>query len=675
MKNSFLLTLFAAFMCSTSLFAQKYDFGKVSVAELEQTAHPVEPDANAAILFREEKTMFKQTESTGFYIETEVFERIKIYNKDGFDYATKMIRVYQTNTSNDEEVLGLKAQIFSLVDGKVEKEKLKNSSVFEEKVSDYTEITKFTMPNVKPGDVIDIKYTLKSPFYYNIDEYQLQDRIPVDRYKMSFAAPEYFSYQMHQKGFIDFKVATRKNDRSMNYSYIDNQGTGRMGGEVRSGGTIHTTVNFVETIYSIDKTGIPSMKREPLSGNINNYIAGLKLELSSTNFPNSGANFYTTSWDDVCKNIYESSGFGGELQKTGFLKNEVSKIIGNASSNEEKMIAAFEYVKKNTTWDEYYGYYVREGIRAAYKNGKGNAADINLLLVAVLREAGINANPILVSTISNGISTFPTRDGFNFVVCGVEVANNVVLLDATRDSAPNILNPQLLNWQGRLIRNDGSSTWVPLVPSKPAVTNSMLMYTINDDHSISGKMQKRYTGHKAAGFRDNYKGLTEDATRKQMEEDLGDTELDEIAIKFMDDVYKPAQYSTNFENTSAVEEIGDKLYLSPLLFLASDENIFKAETRNLPIYFGYPVQSRSIATITLPEGYKVETMPESINVSLDETKGAYKYVISEKGGKIQLSVDSTINQPVFSNADYGNLKRFFEMIVKKETEKVVLTKI
>ncbi len=674
MRLSYLSILFIALISSSTLLAQDYNFGKVSVEELKQTAHPVEPEANAAILFKEEVAKFKQSESTGWYIETDVFERIKIYNKDGFDYATKMISLHQGNGSNDEDIFGLKAQIFTLVGGKAEKVKLKNSDVFEEEISDYRKEIKFTMPNVKPGDVIDIKYTHKSPYLSNVEEFKLQQRIPVDHYKMSFAAPEYFKYQAHQKGFLNYKVNNGVNSREMNYSYLQDQGTGGVGGRVLSGGTISTQITFVENIYSVDKTGIPSMKNEPLSGNMDNYIAGLKLELSSTNFPNSGTDFYTSSWDDVCKTIYESSGFGGELQNTGFLKNEISSIIGDASSNKEKMIAAFEYVKKNTTWDEYYGYYTREGIKETFKKGKGNAGDINLLLVAILREAGINANPILVSTINNGISVFPTRDGFNFVVCGVEETNNVVLLDATMDTAPDILDGKLLNWQGRLIRKDGSSNWIPLVPKKPSVRNSIIMYTINDDQTITGKMQKRYAGHSAAYFRANYKGLTSEATRKQMEENIGDTELDEIEIKLMDDVYKPVQYSCVFENSSAVEEIGGKLYVSPLLFLATDENIFKADTRDLPIYFGYPQQERTLATITIPEGYKVETLPESISLLLDETKGAYKFVISEAGNKIQLSVDSSIAQPVFSNADYPNLKKFFEMVVKKETEKIVLVK-
>lgn len=676
MTVRFSIVLSSVFLFCGNIIAQNYSFGKVSKAEIEQTAHPIEPEANAAIIYREVKARFEQSESKGFYIVTDVFERVKIYNKDGFDYATKAIKLYQGKSNDDDDLQGLKASIFSIEDGKIEKEKLKNSAVFEEKMSEYVEMKKFTMPNVKAGDVIDIKYTLRSSFISNIDEYKLQERIPVDNYSFSFAAPEFFMYKTHQKGFMPFKVNRVTKNRSMRYSYIpESNPSGLSGASVSNGRTVQDEITFKESVYSINKTGIPSIKNEPLSGNLNNYIAGLKLELSFTNFPNSNVEYYSNTWDDVCKTIYKSPSFGGELDKTNFLKSEMPAIIGDATSQGEKIKAAFEYVKDNTTWDKYNGIYAREGIKETFKKSKGNTGDINLLLVAILRESGVNANPVLVSTVSHGVPIFPTRDGFNYVICGVEIENSVILLDATSDNPPNILDAKLLNWQGRLIRKDGSSNWIPLVPTKPAVSNAMLVCDLNEEQIVTGKIQKRLTGHFAVNFRDVYEGLSNDATRKKLEKFTGDSELSDVETKYMNNVYKPVQYKGDFENSALVEEIGGKLYMSPLLFLATTENIFKADTRDLPIYFGYPTQDKALVTITIPEGYAVASMPESINISLSEGRGAYRFTISEAGGKIQLSVDNSINQPIFLNTDYEDLKKYFELIVKKENEKIVLTKV
>jgi hypothetical protein len=56
----------------------------------------------------------------------------------------------------------------------------------------------------------------------------------------------------------------------------------------------------------------------------------------------------------------------------------------------------------------------------AYKDKTGNVAEINLMLTAMLRYAGLNANPVLVSTRSNGIAMFPNRTAFNYVIAAVE---------------------------------------------------------------------------------------------------------------------------------------------------------------------------------------------------------------------------------------------------------------
>ena len=62
-------------------------------------------------------------------------------------------------------------------------------------------------------------------------------------------------------------------------------------------------------------TNVPAFKSEPFSNNINNYISCIEYELSSTKFPNSDLKFYSESWEDVAKNIYENAEFGAELKK------------------------------------------------------------------------------------------------------------------------------------------------------------------------------------------------------------------------------------------------------------------------------------------------------------------------------------------------------------------------
>ena len=95
MKLNYAFTILPTFSLFTSLLAQDYDFGDVSEEELLEKEHPIYKDADAAILYRSYNTYFTYTTNEGFLVNTEVHERIKIYNPDGYKYATKSVSLYE----------------------------------------------------------------------------------------------------------------------------------------------------------------------------------------------------------------------------------------------------------------------------------------------------------------------------------------------------------------------------------------------------------------------------------------------------------------------------------------------------------------------------------------------------------------------------------------------------
>lgn len=671
----FIFTLIFTLSCLQFTYSQDFRFGKVSKKELLEKQHPTDSTADAAILYREMKTRFEYSETDDFYLLTEVFERVKIYNKEGSDWANKKVRLYQSSGSSDEEISGLKGYTFFLEDGKVKDEKLRNDGIFEEEVNEFLEVTKFTMPAVTEGCVIEYKYTIKSPFVTNIDEYRFQEQIPVNKVEMRFAVPEYFNYKMHQKGWVPFKIKEDGQTRSMYFNSSASVASG-FGGVRQNTRTQRVEIEYRENSYEVSMEQVPALKEEAFSGNINNYTTSLKFELSYTKFPGSSLNMFTTTWEDVSKSVYDSNAFGDQLKRDSYFNDDIDNLLSGISDPTKKMIKVYEFAKGKMNWNELGGLFTQEGTKDAYKKGSGNAADINLLLVTMLRYAGLNANPVLVSTKSHGIPLFPTRNGFNYVIAAVENGNNTVLFDATiKEGEPNVLQPELLNWQGRIVREDRSSSWVSLYPSKHAVQSTMMNLAINkDDYSITGSTQNRFTGHYALSQRKSFINAKEEDIRKKLEENNGETEISNITFENLKKLYQPVSLKYDFENFDAVEEIGGKLYFSPLLFLAMDENPFKLNERSYPIDFNYPVKDRYIVTVDIPEGYTIESVPESAAFALGENSGMFKYMINNLGGKLQISVEFALNTATMPAHDYGNIKEFFKLMIDKEHEKIVLTK-
>src|SRR6218665_945968 len=118
------------FVATTSAFAQEFRLGKVSVAELEQKVHPKDTSAVAAILYKKKKSRLEFDQNEGFYMMTDVETRIKIYKKEGYDWANQEVWYYNYN-SLKERVFFTDAVTYNLVNAKVEKTKLKKNSTFD----------------------------------------------------------------------------------------------------------------------------------------------------------------------------------------------------------------------------------------------------------------------------------------------------------------------------------------------------------------------------------------------------------------------------------------------------------------------------------------------------------------------------------------------------------------
>ncbi len=648
-----------------SLQAQDLRYGKVSKEEIEETAHPLEPEADAAILFRDTYVHFDYFRNQGFNIITEVVERVKIYNKDGFDYATKSIGLYKSG-STKEYVNGLKGVTYNLVDGKIEETKLKNDGIFDEERSDYLDVKKFTMPDIKEGSVIEYKYTVTSPFLSNIDEMRLQEEIPINIVNARMYAPEYFGLKRHSKGWRFLNVEETTTQKSISFTYTESRG----------GNFQNDKVTYTENIYKIEEENVPSIKEEAYCGNIDNYLSSIKFELAYTKFPNEPIKPIATSWEDVAKTIYDSDAFGGELHSSRFYSDDIDPYLAKAATPSEKMLMIFEFVKSKMNWNGHYGLYAENGIRRAYKEASGNSGDINLLLVAMLRYAGLEANPVITSTKSNGIPIFPTRNGFNYVLASVDLAGGTALLDATNKLASvNLLEDEIINWSGRIIKEDGSSQVISLSPSKPASHRVMAVVEIGDDLSTKGKLRQRSMGNYAHNERMIYKSKNDDERRMNLEENFQGIEIHDLAFAEMENVYKPVSTEYEFDSMDQLEEIGGKLYFSPMFHLTTSENPFKSEERKYPVDFIYPREQVYSFTVNIPDGYEVESLPENLKIAMIDNAGEFVYQITQSSNTLQLHVKSAINESMFPPDKYVDLKKFYDMMIAKEGEKVVLKKI
>ena len=661
------------FLCASYINAQDFKFGKISKEELQEKVYAKDSSAAAAVLNRYVSIYYTYIKSSGFQVTRQVHEKVKIYNKEGFEHATVSERLYQASGGN-ESFSALKAYTYNLVDGEIKKTKLKGSDTFNEKLSKYYDEEKFTLPNLKEGSVIEYQYKVTSPFSYSIDEIDLQYDIPIKAQEIKVAIPEYYSFKTNMKGYLNVK--SKKSTKNGKISFTTKN---RSGGNIYEGGATTFSSNDVEYITNMETYAmqdIPALKEEPFTNNINNYRFSVNYEIQYVQFPDSPGKSYATTWDAVSKTIFESDKFGGQIKRSNYFKKDLQQVLLDKNTDEEKIAAIFFYVQNRMSWNEYIGKYTDEGVKEAYKKQSGSVADINLMLVAMLREAGLKANPVLISTRDNGVPLFPTREGFNYVIAAVNLNGQNVLMDAcNKYTEPNLLPTATLNWSGRMIRKDGTSESIPMVPEKVSKKETFMNVVLSENGDIEGKQRERYSSYHAYLFRNKNNSVSEEAYLDKKENNNNGIEISNYDIKNKMVLGKPIIESFDFELESQADAIGDKMYVSPLFFHTEDENPFKLDERNYPVDFVFPWSDKYSVNIAIPDGYAVSYLPDAMAIALPNQMGKFKYQIVQNKNQIQILSEVKMNQAIFPSTQYLGLKEFYKNIVEKQTEQIVLSKI
>ena len=89
----------------------------------------------------------------------------------------------------------------------------------------------------------------------------------------------------------------------------------------------------------------------------------------------------------------------------------------------------------------------------------------------------------------------------------------------------------------------------------------------------------------------------------------------------------------------------------------------------------YPTQEKFSINIEIPQGYVVESYPKTIKIATIENTGLFAFDISVSGTKIQIQATTDIISARLSANYYRILKEFFQKVIDKQNEKIVLKKI
>ncbi|MBN2213855.1 MAG: DUF3857 domain-containing protein [Bacteroidales bacterium] len=649
-------------------------FGKIPMEDLEMMVYEKDTNASAVILGDEGYSNFIFTEDKGWQLQTKIHRRIKILKQTGMDWADGEVLLYSSG-SNKEELIALKGFTNNLSSGKIEKAKISNDAVFTEEIDDFYTSRKFTFPDVKPGSVLEYTYTVVSDFYWQPDPWQFQYGIPVVESQYTIEIPEEFKFNEQSKGYETFTRSQDYQKRTFSYNYSSQIDANAIGGRT-SGGTYE--FERIVSVQNYQAKEIPAFISEPDMNSIQNYLTSVEFELMSY-VPQSGLKKdFSNTWESINKTLIESEKFGMQLKGTGFL-SDLAESIKAAESSELKMaMSAYESIKSKMKWNGYSRLYAKKNIRSAYNDGVGNCAEINLLLVALLRRLNLDAKPVILSIRSRGI-IMPGQvmlSKFNYVIACVKMNNEMILLDATDRNCPfNMLPERCLNGQGRII-SENYTDWVDLGSNQVHASVCYVQAELSADGSLKALVEESHKAYSAYEKRDciSKEPSVNDYISKFEQAKKG-IEISGFEVVDKDSINKPLGFKYCADFSQQITGAGDLIYFNPVILGRKDSNPYKLDVRKYPVDYIYPRDSKYIINYTIPENYNVTEIPKSISYSLPEKTLIFTYTINHDRNKIRLIYGLKINKTVFSYNEYPALKQFYENLVAKQAEQIVLKKI
>ncbi|MCW3105765.1 MAG: hypothetical protein JWQ09_271 [Segetibacter sp.] len=656
------------FVLCVPAFSQKTSikFGDIKPSDFSATAYAVDSSASGVVLYDAGSSKYEGNTSGGFSIAFKRHTRIRLLNRNSFDLATISIPLYASGSA-EERIVSLEACTYNLENGKVETYKLDKASIFKDRLNKNYTLRKFTLPNLKEGSIIEIKYTFISPYPHDLRSWYFQGDYPVLWSEYQVTIPSVYDFVTLTQGYVPYKI----NEGSVSsevYNILD--GANSIGkSETYSFRT--PTVNHTWAMENV-----PALKKESFTTTLDNHISKIAFQLSKVKYPNSPEKNIMSNWNLVAEELLKDEDFGANLTQNGnWWTDELKKITAGATTPLQSARKIFEFVRDNMSCTDYSARYLSNPLKKVYQSKNGNVADINLLLTALLINKGIEAHPVLLSTRDHGkaYEVYPVLEKLNYVITEAVIDDKTYLLDASQNKLgfgkldldcyngyARVIDkdlPALINLSADSIRENKLTNVFIINDEKGGLTGS---YTSSLGNYESNKLrQKLVKTSKEDYFKDIKKGFSFDVEVSNQIIDSLKVYEEPISVK----------YDFKFDSND------EMIYLNPILGEAYKENPFKAAERLYPVEMPYAMSENFILKMDIPKGYAIEELPKSSRVKLNEDEGMFEYLVAKDETSIQLRSTIRLNKATFLPEDYQSLRDFFGYIVKKHSEQIVLKKI
>jgi hypothetical protein len=618
------------------------DWLPVSQEELKMTSEPLAPGAPAIFLFR------KVDRDDATYHEND-YARIKILTEEGRKYANVEL-AFDKKIGN---IRGIKARTIR-PDGSIENfdGKIYEQTIAKAKGLKFLAKT-FTLPNVQVGSIIEYRYVSEWNEGWVYDSHWiLSEELFTKRGSFSLKPNQHFAMRTTVPSGLPPGASPPKDDH----------------GAIR-----------------LEAQNIPAFHIEDFMPPENELKFRVDfIYLSESNEEKEPDKFWKKEGQRRYNQLNEFTG------KRKAMEEAISQIVAPGDSPETKLRKIYARVQQlrnlsaepSKTEEEMKRNKLKSpnNVEEVWKNGYAYGRDIDWLFLALVRAAGLEAYPILVSDRSNYFFKPGAMNPY-------QLNDNLVLVklngkDLYFDPGTPYASYGLLPWPetavaGLRLEKDGGG-WIqtPAPESSDGRIVRKAVLKLNPDTGgLEGKLTVTYSGHEALEKRLEER-IQDDAQRKKLLEDLVREYIPAgIEVELTNKPDWKSSASTlvaeyDLKVPGWVAGAGRRVLMPVGLFGNTEKHVFEHSGRVHPIYFEFPFEKTDDITIELPLGWKTSSLPPATDQN--QKYIGYSNKVEEKSGTLHLTRTVRMGLLLVDQKNYPALRDYFQIVKTYDEQQIVL---
>ena len=521
---------------------------------------------------------------------------------------------------------------------------LDKKAIYRNKIDEFFSEVKIALPNIKVGTIFEYSYTSRQKSWGNIRDWRFQRNLPTlySKYDLTILPGAAFQYKIFKSPLIAIEVKSP-------------QGEGKI---------------------SFAMANIPGLREEPYMDAPGYYIQRVEFQIAEYVTSYGARQKTMTTWEALSRELLIDARFGRAIEKNLGKDIDILKEVSSYPSELQKMKSIHNYVRKNFSWNRVRSFYAIDGIKRVWDRKSGTNGEINLTLINLLKDAGLNVNPLLVCYRDYGkvSADYPFLEQFSEVVAHLVIDGKTYIINGIDLLTPSEMIPfNLLNTNAFLLTKKNPTMITIKDDQRFLKSNLNASCELGTDGVIKGTVFASNYDYSRLNRTSYYKKEGKDKfTEGYLMRDGTDLTVDSLLVNNLEIDSLPLEQRYNF--TVSTTANGDYRMVNLDLFFPFNKNPFLSDIRFTNIDFGSQMFHAVTQQIKIPPGLKLESLPKALTLVMPDNSIKLSRTSSydDKTNTILIRQGLEIKRPVFTADEYPAVKEFFKKMMDLLNEPLIL---